>query len=969
MSNYVLSATLQLKDQFTAEVNKARSGFRGLTDTMKGTGAESDTAAAKLGQVGTAAVKAAGQADRAKRSFQGIRGAYEATIRAKDTATGTINKVKTELNGLKGKVYTVALNVKANNNWQGMKNSMSGMASGMILGSGMQMAGTAGIGFGIYDAVKGYMDFEQEMSAVKAISGATDEEFKRLTDMAVKMGADTKYSAKESAQALEYMGMAGWKTDEMIAGLPGVMNLAAASGEELGRVSDIVTDAMTSFKLSASDAAMFSDVLAATATSSNTNVGKMGYTFQYVAPVAGALGYTIQDTALAIGAMADAGIKGEQAGTSLRALLTRMAAPTKQSAAAMAQLGLSVTDSAGNMRPLRDILAELRVKIKQLTPEQQAQVAADLAGQEAMSGLLGIINESDEKYDSLAKSIDNSAGAAKKMAGIRMDNLAGDLEYLSGDWDTFTMNLMKGDASSGLRDFIKEADKLLSNFSGMVDEHGLGVRSILSLIGETINDLKDKFLAFDGIGSVLAGGALAVGLKKIYDLAMKAKDVVQGIPKGVPGNPSGGLPGSSSVGDMIVTATNVIINSKGVPTSPNTNTPQGPAPGGTPKGQPVPKGVPKPGVASRLGGIAKRLPVIGGALALGSAALDFAYAPEGQGMSVLGRDAAGLAGGFAGMKAGGLLGAQIGGVIGSVIPGAGTAVGAGAGALIGGIAGGIGGDWAGQKLAESFQGINWDAISQTISEKNAGWRQTFSDTADYLNAKQNEVQQTMGDSWESIKEFGSNAWEQICQVADEKNMEWGQTFADAKQAAVSALTELSDGASNAWNAISNGASNLQNEIANAFSSAVNAAQNAFSGISRWFEANVWGPLSDRAHSVWRGIQQSVANIQASASSYQLDGGSIFPGHATGSSYYPGGWTEINERGGEIIDLPQGSRIYPHATTERMIKDDLQMGGRTAAPVIIKDNTFHVREEADIDRIAYAIAKLMQQNSLNYGGGY
>ena len=498
MSNYVLSATLQLKDQFSAEVNKARSGFRGLTDTVKGTGAASDTAAAKLGQAGTAAVKAAGQADRAKRSFSGIRGAYEATIKAKDTATGTINKVKTELNGLKGKVYTVALNVKANNNWQGMKNSMSGMAGGMILGSGMQMAGTAGIGFGIYDAVKGYMDFEQEMSAVKAISGATDEEFKRLTDMAVKMGADTKYSAKESAQALEYMGMAGWRTDEMIAGLPGVMNLAAASGEELGRVSDIVTDAMTSFKLSASDAAMFSDVLAATATSSNTNVGKMGYTFQYVAPVAGALGYTIQDTALAIGAMADAGIKGEQAGTSLRALLTRMAAPTKQSAAAMAQLGLSVTDSAGNMRPLRDILAELRVKFKQLTPEQQAQIAADLAGQEAMSGLLGIINESDDKYNALAKSIDNSTGAAERMAGIRMDNLAGDLEYLSGDWDTFTMNLMKGDASSGLRDFIKEADKLLSNFSGMVDEHGLGVRSILSLIGETINDLKDKILAFDG---------------------------------------------------------------------------------------------------------------------------------------------------------------------------------------------------------------------------------------------------------------------------------------------------------------------------------------------------------------------------------------------------------------------------------------------------------------------------------------
>ena len=201
MSNYVLSATLELKDQFTAEVNKARSGFKGLTETLKGTGAASDTAAAGLGKAGTEAVKAAGQADRAKRSFQGIRGVYEATIRAKDNATEKINKVKSELTGLQGKAYTVALNVKANalkdNNLQNVKNTLSGMAGGMLMGTSMQMAGVAGIGFGVYDAIKGYMDFEQEMSAVKAISGATDDEFQRLTDSAMRMGADTKFSAKE----------------------------------------------------------------------------------------------------------------------------------------------------------------------------------------------------------------------------------------------------------------------------------------------------------------------------------------------------------------------------------------------------------------------------------------------------------------------------------------------------------------------------------------------------------------------------------------------------------------------------------------------------------------------------------------------------------------------------------------------------------------------------------------------------
>lgn len=992
MSNYVLSATLELKDQFTAQVNKARSGFKGLTDTLKSTGAASDTAAAGMGRAGTAAVKAAGQADRAKRSFQGIRGIYEATIRAKDDATAKIQKVKTELNGLKGKAYTVALNVKQNGSLNNLQNKVSGVAGGMLMGTSMQMAGAAGIGFGIYDAVKGYMDFEQEMSAVKAISGATEEEFQRLNDAAMKMGAETKFSAKESAQALEYMGMAGWKTDEMIAGLPGVMNLAAASGEDLGRVSDIVTDAMTSFKLSASDAAMFTDVLAATATSSNTNVGKMGYTFQYVAPLAGALGYTIQDTALAIGAMADAGIKGEQAGTSLRALLTRMASPTKDSAAAMAKLGLSVTDSTGKMRPLRDILADIRAGFKKLTPAEQAQVAADLAGQEAMSGLLGIVNETDDKYDSLAESIDKSTGAAKKMADIRMDNLAGDLEYLSGDWDAFTMSLMKGNASNGLREFVKEADKLLSDFSGNVEKNGLGIRSILALIGEGIKDLKDKFLAFDGIGSVLAGGALVVGLKKIYNLAMKVKDVIQGIPKNLPGGtPTGGngLPSTSSVKDMVVTATNVIINSKGAPTTAPTSAPPTNAPVPVPEG--TPKGTPKPGWGARLSSWAKRLPWIGSAIALGGTALDVAYAPEGEKLSTAGRDVAGLAGGFAGMKAGAALGAAAG----SFIPGAGTA----AGAIVGGIAGGIGGDIVGQKLAEAFQSINWDSFSQVINEKNAEWSQTFaqlgptitstfegirqsmSDTDDWLTGKQAELHQYMADSWESIKQSGADTWESIrqsgadtwdmiCQVADEKNAEWSQTFADAKESAGNRLAELEESAGTTWEEISSGASSMESNIASAFQSAKDEAEAAWDGVTGWFEENVWGPISERARSAWSNLQTTIADIRSSASSFSFSIPSIFDHKATGSSFYAGGWTEINERGGEIVDLPQGSRIYPHATTERMIQAELESRQSSGSgPVVIKGNTFYVREEADIDRIAYKLAKLISQGHINYGGGY
>lgn len=929
MSNYILSATLELKDQFTAQVNKARSGFRGLTGTLKDAGIATDNVAAGMGKAGTAASRAAQQADKAKRSFQGIRGTYEANIRAKDNATEQIRKVKAELNGLKGKAYTVALNVRANamkdKGLQDMKNAMSGMAGGMLMGTSMQMAGAAGIGFGIYDAVKGYMDFEQEMSAVKAISGATEDEFQRLTDAAMKMGAETKFSAKESAQALEYMGMAGWKSDEMIAGLPGVMNLAAASGEDLGRVSDIVTDAMTSFKLAASDATMFSDVLAATATSSNTNVGKMGYTFQYVAPLAGALGYTIQDTALAIGAMADAGIKGEQAGTSLRALLTRLASPTKDSAEAMQTLGLSITDSAGNMRPLRDILVDIRNGFKQLTPAEQAQVASALAGQEAMSGLLGIVNESDDKFNSLADSIDNSAGAAKKMADIRLDNLAGDLEYLSGDWDAFTMSLMKGNTSNGLRDFVKEADKLLSDFSGVVEEHGLGARSVLSLIGEGIKDLKDKFLAFDGIGAVLAGGALAFGLKKLYDLAQKVRSSVQGLITKSSKPPAGPESSTTGVKDMMVSARTVIVNGKESPS----NTPSTQVPG-TP-GTKTPSKTKTPS-SSRIGGVMRRLPVLGGLTYLAGSALNVAYAPEEE----RGAAISGAVGGGLGWLGGAKLGAMAGGLAGPV------------GAAIGGLAGGIGGGLLGEKLGDAFARIDWNRMKQPFSRALSEMKADFANMGPRFDADVQDMAQKMGQTWEDMK-----------------------TSAGQK------LDSLNDWASDTWDDIQQGAEYTGQGIVNSFSEACANAENAWADFCSWFDSNVCQPLAGLASSAADKLTElgsAAASVPTFGGSGPLDSAfaSIFPlGHnASGSSYYSGGWTEINERGGEIVDLPQGSRIYPHATTERMIQaelgNDQSPGG---GPVVIKGNTFYVREEADIDRIAYKLAKLISQGHVNYGGGY
>lgn len=297
--------------------------------------------------------------------------------------------------------------------------------------AGLMKKSAAVIGVASVAAAKKTIDvgksFEAGMSEVQAISGASGKDLEKLSAKAKQMGATTKFSATESATALKYMAMAGWKTNQMVSGLSGVMNLAAASGEDLGTVSDIVTDSMTAFGLKAKDSGHFADVLAKASSSSNTNVAMMGETFKYVAPLAGSMKYSIEDTATAIGLMANAGIKGSQAGTSLRSIITRLVKPPKDAATALNALGISTTKADGSMKPLRETMAELREKFSGLTESQKASYASSIAGQEAMSGLLAIVNASDSDFNKLQKAIDNSSGAAKKQADIMNNNLQGAL--------------------------------------------------------------------------------------------------------------------------------------------------------------------------------------------------------------------------------------------------------------------------------------------------------------------------------------------------------------------------------------------------------------------------------------------------------------------------------------------------------------------------------------------------------------
>ena len=268
---------------------------------------------------------------------------------------------------------------------QSVGNTISGVGTKLLPVTGaVAAAGTA--------AVKTAADFESGMSKVAAISGATGSDLDALSDTAREMGAKTKFSASEAASAMEYMAMAGWKTEDMLGGIEGVMNLAAASGEDLATTSDIVTDALTAFGLTASDSGHFADVLAAASSNANTNVSMMGETFKYCAPIAGSLGFSVEDTAEAIGLMANAGIKSTQAGTSLRTIMTNLSSDFTIAGQNIGEVTIATTNADGSMRSLSDILADCRAAFAGLTESEQAAAAESLVGKNAMSGFLSLMN-------------------------------------------------------------------------------------------------------------------------------------------------------------------------------------------------------------------------------------------------------------------------------------------------------------------------------------------------------------------------------------------------------------------------------------------------------------------------------------------------------------------------------------------------------------------------------------------------
>ena len=381
-------------------------------------------------------------------------------------------------------------------------------------GKQISVASAAVTGLGVA-AVKTAADFDSAMANVAAISGATGDDLQALREKAREMGEKTKFSASEAADAMSYMAMAGWKTGDMLSGIEGIMNLAAASGEDLATTSDIVTDALTAFGLTAEDSAHFADILAAASSNANTNVSMMGETFKYCAPVAGALGYSAEDVAEAIGLLGNAGIKSTQAGTALRTMMTKLQGELKLSGEALGEVTIQTANADGSMRELSDILADCRTAFSKMSESEAAAAAETLVGKNAMSGFLALMNSAPGDIDKLRNAIDNCDGSAENMAAIMQDNLNGQLTILKSQLEELAISF-----GEMLMPVIRKVVTAVQGFVDKLNNMDEAQRKTIITIGLVIAAL-GPFLVILGtvistVGkSMKAYASAAKGIKKL----------------------------------------------------------------------------------------------------------------------------------------------------------------------------------------------------------------------------------------------------------------------------------------------------------------------------------------------------------------------------------------------------------------------------------------------------------------------
>lgn len=432
----------------------------------------------------------------------------------------------------------------------------------MKIAKSATLVGGAAATAAVTGAVKVGSSFESQMSTVEAISGAAEKQIMQLEEKAKEMGATTKFTATESGQAMEYMAMAGWKTKDMLNGIGGIMDLAAASGEDLAGTSDIVTDALSAFKMEAKESAHFSDVLAAASSNSNTNVGILGESFKEVAPVAGSMKYSIEDVSLTLGLMANQSVKGSKAGTSLKTAIANMAAPTQKMQKAMKKYNISLKDSDGKTKSLRSVIDDVRDSIGGLSSKtERAAAISTIFGKEAMPAMSAIVNASEKDYKKLAGSIDNASGAAKRMAKIRLDNLQGDVTIFQSALEGKGIELYD-ELKEPMRDIVQSATDWLEEIdvARVVDD--------FKDFGSAVLDFADPLLEVgewmienpDAIAGPLAGIGGTIAGYKLLDTIPKLGQGLEGLISGVTASPY--IAGGALVAGALTGIGTAIVNTE-----------------------------------------------------------------------------------------------------------------------------------------------------------------------------------------------------------------------------------------------------------------------------------------------------------------------------------------------------------------------------------------------------------------------
>ena len=1046
-----LTARLEAKDNMTATIVKSKKALQDLQSQAQATSKTTDSIVKSSTKASEGLKGLAQDADRAKTALGGIKNSsvsvsirdmvtsplssiksglgsiagksYSVGIHAKDSATDTILKVKSELSGIVGKTYTAILNVKANTNpMNSMGNTLNEFTNGMLMPTSIQMAGAAGIGYGVYDTIKTSMDFDAQLSAIKSLTPkegldgmSRDDVMVQVRARAKELGQATAFGNKEVAQGMTELIKAGISLKDVLGDASeAALNLATAGDLALPEAAEIMSTAMNTFGVK--DATHAANILAGAANASATSVHEMKYSLSAVGIVAKKAGMDFDEVNTALALMASRGLKGSDAGTSLKSMLQQIEPATKPAVAAFERLGLlkdgknQFYNEKGQLRSLGEIADILHESTQGLTEQELNSLYKDAFGSDGIRAaqVLGEFTSKSvmDMYDEMTKV------TAKEQSETMLDNLKGDIEQLGGAWENFQDTLMEGSATGGLRSLVKEITELVLDANKLF-ENGFTFWGTFDFLTKPFRDAFSKMIQMDGMGSVAAGAGLFIGFiagaKKFYNIVAKSVqsvknliDIAKGIPKDLPGSVPNNLPTNlpgQTVKDIILNAQNVYVNGKNQPGETPPVVPNEPSapPTDKPKNPPA-----KPTIWSRAKDAIKTGWNYGGginkaniALTIPFATYDIYSADEGEKGAAVARAGGGIAGGWAGAKIGGATGAAVG----SVLPGIGT----GAGAIIGGAIGGIGGSILGSQFADSisrlFDFSADDNIIKRINDSSWGQAQNMS-AATNMNISQmqydgvstsfNNIAEQSGQAqlqsaqaqmnsqqqmYLGFRDFVSGIWGEITdnvniagqmqfesnqmQVEGQKQVFgglrdfateiWngitdtvntaGQTQIQNAQMQAQVNTEIWnsiqqagvnawEGIQNVWNMavswftgtvynpLANAAQSAGNAIANGINSAISTIQGAWAGVVNWFETNVFGPIRQK----YIELKNSAPSPVQSVLSF-VDGGI---GHnATGTMNWKGGWTEINERGGEIVDLPSGSRIYPAQTTERIIQREFK----------------------------------------------